>query len=71
MVHDSFACQASDIPMLSACIREAFVDLYVNNDPLASFLSEVQELTQDDLPPLPEKGNLDVEQVRDSEFFFS
>jgi len=71
MVHDSFACHASDVPMLGACIREAFVDLYVNNDPLASFLSEVQELTQDDLPPLPEKGTLDVEQVRDSEFFFS
>ena len=71
MVHDSFGCHASDVPMLSACIREAFVALYVDNDPMENFLLEAQELTEDPLPSLPEKGSLDVTAVRESEFFFS
>ena len=71
MVHDSFATHASDIPMLNACIRESFVTLYVENDPLDCFLTEVSELTQDELPSLPSKGTLDVELVKSSEFFFA
>lgn len=71
MVHDSFGCHACDIPMLSACIREAFVSLYVDNDPMQNFLLEAQELTTDPLPSVPSKGSLDVTAVRDSEFFFS
>ena len=71
MVHDSFATHASDIPMLNACIREAFVTLYVENDPLECFLTEVSELTRNDLPSLPSKGTLDVERVKSSEFFFA
>jgi DNA-directed RNA polymerase len=71
MVHDSFGCHASDVPMLSACIREAFVALYVDNDPMENFLLEAQELTEDPLPSLPPKGSLDVTAVRNSEFFFS
>jgi DNA-directed RNA polymerase len=57
--------------MLNACIRESFVTLYVENDPLDCFLTEVSELTQDELPSLPSKGTLDVELVKSSEFFFA
>ena len=71
MVHDSFGCHASDVPMLSACIREAFVSLYVDNDPMQNFLMEAQELTEDPLPQRPAKGSLDVSEVRSSEFFFA
>ena len=71
MIHDSFGCHAADVPMLSACLREAFLDLYVGNDPLETFRSEAQKLTQTVLPNPPQKGSLDVTLVKNSEFFFA
>lgn len=71
MIHDSFGCHAADIPMLSACLREAFLDLYVGNDPLEAFRSQAQKLTQTPLPNSPTKGGLDLSLVKNSEFFFA
>ena len=71
MIHDSFGCHASDIPMLEACLREAFLDLYVNHDPLAQFHSDAQKLTSTALPIPPAKGTLDLSLVKKSEFFFA
>jgi|TARA_R110000796_G_scaffold120248_5_gene234391 DNA-directed RNA polymerase, mitochondrial len=71
MIHDSFGCHASDIPMLSACLREAFIDLYVANDPFELFRLQTQELTDTVLPMPPTKGSLDLTDVRKSEFFFA
>lgn len=71
MIHDSFGCHAADIPMLSACLREAFIDLYVNNDPFDAFRSQTQLLTTTTLPTPPAKGKLDLTAVRNSEFFFA
>ena len=71
MVHDSFGCHASDVEMLGACLRETFVELYVDNDPLGRFKEEGEALIGKALPDLPEKGELDVTLVRDSEFFFA
>ena len=71
MVHDSFGCHAADIPMLNACIRRAFVDLYNEYDPLADFKLQTEKAANINLPPVPSKGDLDVTVVEDSEFFFS
>jgi DNA-directed RNA polymerase len=71
MIHDSFGCHAADVEMLGACLRETFVELYVDNDPLLRFKAEGEALVGKELPALPEKGELDVTQVRDSEFFFA
>ena len=71
MIHDSFGCHAADVEMLGACLRETFVELYVDNDPLLRFKEEGEALVGKELPALPEKGELDVTQVRDSEFFFA
>ena len=71
MIHDSFGCHAADVEMLGACLRETFVELYVDNDPLLRFKAEGEALVGRELPALPEKGELDVTQVRDSEFFFA
>ena len=71
MIHDSFGCHAADVEMLGACLRETFVELYVENDPLVRFKKEGEALIGRALPDLPEKGNLDVTQVKDSEFFFA
>ena len=71
MIHDSFGCHAADVEMLGACLRETFVELYVENDPLQRFKEEGEALIGKELPALPERGDLDVEQVRHSEFFFA
>jgi DNA-directed RNA polymerase len=71
MIHDSFGCHASDVEMLGACLRETFVELYVDNDPLLRFKAEGEALVGKELPALPPKGELDVTAVRDSEFFFA
>jgi len=71
MIHDSFGTHAADIPLLSACLREAFIELYLDNNPLEMFRTQTQTLTNQLLPEPPEKGDLDLTSVRNSEFFFA
>jgi DNA-directed RNA polymerase len=71
VIHDSFSCHASDVEMFGACLREAFIDMYVNHDPLQMFKDEGEALLGKPLPDMPAKGTLDVTVVRDSEFFFA
>ena len=71
MIHDSFGCHASDVEMLGACLRETFVDLYRNHDPLQMFKDQGEALIGKPLPALPSKGELDISLVSGSEFFFS
>jgi len=74
-VHDSYATHASDTEMLNVCIRVCFVEMYKQNDVLDNFYQEIIKL----LPPKkrakfklpPEKGDLDIEEVMNSDFFFS
>ena len=71
MIHDSFGCHASDIEMLGACTREAFLWMYHENNPLQSFKDECEVMLGAELKPLPPMGDLDITQVLQSEFFFS
>lgn len=73
MIHDSFGTHASDTPMLAACIREAFVDMYEDNDVLQQFSDQVTPILtgKNKIPDLPAKGSLDLAGVRDSDFFFA
>ena len=71
MIHDSFGTHAADIPLLSKCLRETFIELYLDNDPLQMFLNQTKILTNAELPELPAKGTLDISAVRKSEFFFA
>lgn len=72
VVHDSFGTHAADTDMLSACLRETFVDLYEGNV-LQDFADEVSPILSGEasLPPLPEMGSLDLEQVKQSDFVFA
>jgi DNA-directed RNA polymerase len=69
MVHDSFGTHAADTEKLHRIIREQFVELYENCDPIAALIAEN---TADDitLPPAPKRGSLDIREVLASEFFF-
>ncbi len=63
-IHDSFGTHMCDTPVMHKVIRESFVELYKGNT-LAEFLWEVNAVGE-----TPSRGNLDLTQVLDSEFFF-
>jgi DNA-directed RNA polymerase len=71
-IHDSYGTHAADMAKLQACIREAFVLMY-RTDILQKFAEEIgsyQQIRGKVLPPPPERGGLDLEAIRESEFFF-
>ena len=73
MVHDSYACHASDAPALAAALRETFLDMYSECNVLEAFAEEVKAKLPDDteLPPIPSKGSLNLDKVLDSQYFFA
>lgn len=70
MIHDSYGTHVADTPRLAKLIREAFVEMYTENDVLEQFRNAAAEVV-DELPELPQKGNLELNQVLDSDFFFA
>lgn len=75
MVHDSFGTHAANTEVLGACLRHAFVEMY-QVDVLAEFRQSIAEKLSDlknlrELPPVPERGELDPKAVLESDFFFS
>lgn len=66
MIHDDYGTHAADAQTLYHIIREQFVWMYTTFDMLAEFKAKYPQL-----PPPPERGNLDVRQVLDSPYFFS
>ncbi|KAI8016890.1 hypothetical protein LOK49_LG04G00659 [Camellia lanceoleosa] len=70
-VHDSFWTHACDVDRMNRIIREKFVVLYktsILEDLLESFQRSYPELT---FPPLPERGDFDLQQVLYSPYFFN
>ena len=72
-VHDSFWTHAGDVPEMSRLIRETFIELH--EEPLLERLYEelkdkYPELAHE-IPPPPPPGEMDIEAVRDSVYFFS
>jgi len=65
MIHDDYGAHAADAGRLYRIIREVFVAMYENCDPLLAFASAY------DLDPPPSRGNLDLRQVLQSPYFFS
>jgi len=72
LIHDSFGVLAPDADNMSLALREAFCEIY-SKDILANWAMEMKQMlsekNQKKFPPLPEKGNLDLEQVKKSIFF--
>ncbi len=72
-VHDSFWTHAGDVPEMSKHIREEFIELH--SEPLLELLyEELKEKYPEialELPLPPPQGEMDLEQVRDSVYFFS
>jgi DNA-directed RNA polymerase len=74
MIHDSYGCHAGHAGLLRDNLRQAFVDQY-SQPVLENFRNELLEQLppelQAELPPLPPMGTLDLEQVKQSEYFFA
>jgi DNA-directed RNA polymerase len=74
-VHDSFGTTAADVEVLNTSLREAFINMFTENDILENFrndvLRQLPEKYHDKLPEVPQKGNLDINKLRKSKFFFA
>lgn len=70
-IHDSLATHACDVDAMHRVIREQFVKLYEENDPLQVLTDAALAAgaNLDDIE-MPEKGSLDLRRVLDSKFFF-
>lgn len=64
-IHDSFGTHPCDVDVMHRCIREEFVALYSRPNLLAEFLWEVEGVGEP-----PQRGNLELSEVLDSEFMF-
>lgn len=70
-VHDSFWTHAGSVPRMNELLREQFVALH-SQPLLEELLASFQEQHPGvEFPPLPPRGDLDLEGVKDSTYFFS
>jgi DNA-directed RNA polymerase len=71
LIHDDYGTHAADTDLLHRAIRESFVDMYENFDPVENFKQWQEILAKEDMPSAPDKGTLDIKLVLNSTFFFS
>jgi len=69
-VHDSFWTHACDVDEMNEALRETFVDLY--KQPLLEDLKAGWEMRYPDIefPDIPQKGDLDLDEVKSAPYFF-
>jgi DNA-directed RNA polymerase len=78
MIHDSYGTHAADAPLLAKTLRDSFVQMFGHTDRLKKFeedlLKQYPEMLIEaggKLPSRPAFGNLDVDDVKNSTFFFA
>lgn len=75
MIHDSFGTDAAHAGQLFKTIREEFVNLYKDQNHLDTFLHQISYLIADEdmdkIPNLPKFGELDLEEVKKSDYCFA
>ena len=69
-VHDSYGCPAGDMDSMNETLRDVAVEMY-RESPLEALKSEWEQRSGLELPVLPAAGDLDVEQVKTSPYFFA
>ena len=71
-VHDSYWTQAGSVDDMNEILRDEFVNLYTDTNILEDFAESLSVLYPGvEFPPLPERGDLDLNVVKTSPFFFS
>jgi DNA-directed RNA polymerase len=73
-VHDCYGTLAPDTDLSAQFLREAFVEIY-KQPILENFVDDVLSTLEDrdavELPKYPEKGELEIEEVLESDYFFN
>lgn len=70
-VHDSFWTHAGTVEQMNALLREKFIELH-SQPLLEDLLAELQREHPDiDFPPLPPRGDLNLDDIRTAIYFFS
>lgn len=70
MIHDSYGVHAAETDKLFRILREAFVELYTEHDPLSDFKAQAEERGVQP-PEIPQRGTLNIEGVQESLYFFA
>lgn len=70
MVHDSYGVPAAQAELVADTLREVYASMFSGNL-LEDLKGQVEEKTGLTLPPCPERGSLDPNEVRESLYFFS
>lgn len=74
MVHDSYGVHAAFCDPLARLLREAFIQQYsvdVLEDFRQQIIQQLPEELHEKIPPVPPKGTLDLELIREAEYFFA
>ncbi|ANT45336.1 putative DNA-directed RNA-polymerase [Pectobacterium phage PP16] len=67
-IHDSFATHPCDVDELHTVLRDTFADMHQNHDPLKALVDCVQQYSEEVIE-LPPRGTLDLNKVKESQFF--
>lgn len=70
MIHDSFGVHAGHCEEIHPIINRAFYDLH-SSPILERFKSECEKTLGEELPPIPDKGDLDMNEVLESLYMFN
>jgi DNA-directed RNA polymerase len=75
LIHDSFSCLPSDMEQFSAIVKDTFVELYENWDPLQDLhnrvLAALPENKRSKVLPPPQRGSLDLRNTSKSHYAFA
>jgi DNA-directed RNA polymerase len=75
LIHDSFGCHATHMPILFATVRSEMVAMYTNYDPLDVIKRSadlvLSEKGRKKIETVPEKGSLDLNLINNSEYAFA
>jgi DNA-directed RNA polymerase, mitochondrial len=74
-IHDAVGALAADVPHVNKAVREGFVELYSEHNPIQSIfeatLDQVRPEARHTVPAPPELGSFDIREVLRSPYFFS
>lgn len=74
MIHDSYGTHAAHAQTLAESLREVFVEMFEGRDLLEEFEQELRDCVpgeEVDLPDRPPMGDLDVQALLESPYFFA
>ena len=72
MIHDDFGTHACDVEQFRYIIKDSFVNMYKQNNPLDDLYLTVSLVTDDgEVPPTPDRGTLSLDGIKESEYFFA